>query len=291
MTMTKWDIITGRFAWAMLVLFTALSAYLNARRAMFDLAGIEAIVLHAAIPVVLLLAGLFAETVALAPAVHRPAKWVVVTALVGIFTVTMIASYLAILAVITAWNPHAPGWVNAGLASVPDAVMLMAGTVVLSLRVRRHGVAAAPSRTRTPSRWQRLADGLTARAEAALAVPVHRDAGGDPDPATSDDARIASDVSLESAAVHRADVSRRGDTDAAAHRDAPVRLAVVPRDADPRRIAEQLVADGRTTAPIEVVEQVLELLAAGAAQRLVAERTGLSVGAVQRIVKAAREAA
>lgn len=290
--MTRWDTITARAGWAMLLVFVALSSYLNARAAQLGgAATTEAIAFHAAIPVVLLLAGLFAETVALAPAVHRQARWTAVTALVGIFTVTLIASYIAVLAVITRWNPHAPGWVNAGLAAVPDAAMVMAGTVVLSLRVRRHGVAAAPSRTQAPSRWQRLGDAMVTRAEAALVVPVHRDDTGDTGTTTSDDARIEAGVSPEPAAVHRADVSRRGDTDAAVHRDAPVRLAVVPRDADPRRIAGQIVADGRTTAPLDVVVAVLELLADGVAQRVVATETGLSVGAVQRIVKAAREAA
>ncbi|CAM3778678.1 hypothetical protein H7J08_00965 [Mycobacterium frederiksbergense] len=289
--MSRWDQATARAGWGMLVGFTALSSYLNARAAQLQGgAAIEAVVFHAAVPCVLLVAGLFAELVALS-GVHRAAKAVTVTVLVAVFTVTLIASYIAVLAVVVRWNPHAPGWVNAALAAVPDAAMVMAGTVVLSLRVRRHGVAAAPSPTRPPSRWSRLADGLTARVEAALTVPAHRGGESDTGAATSDDVRIASDVSLESAAVHRDVVSRRGDSHSAVHRDAPVRLAVVPRDADPRRIAERLVADGRTTAPIDVVVQVLELLADGVAQRLVAEQTGLSVGAVQRIVKAAREAA
>ena len=286
--MTSWDRLTARAGWTMLVLFTALSSYLNARRVVLDDgATAELVAFHAAIPAVLLIVALFAELVALS-GVHRVAKIVSVTVMVAIFATTLIASYLAVLAVVARWNPHAPAWVNQSLAAVPDAAMVMAGTVVLSLRVRRHGLAPAASRTPAPSRWRRVADAAAARAEAALAVPVHRSGGGDTGAATSDDARIAAGVSTDDTTVHRDGASRDRDAGTAMHRP---RLAVVHRDADPRRIAEQLVADGRTTAPIEVVVQVLELLADGVAQRVAAERTGLSVGAVQRIVKAAREAA
>lgn len=169
--MTHWDRLTVRAGWAILVAFAALSSYLNARAAQLASgATTEAIVFHAAVPVVLLVAGLFAELVALS-GVHRVAKFVTVSGLVAVFAVTLIASYLAILDVVARWNPYAPGWVNAGISAVPDIVMVMAGTVVLSLRVRRHGLAPAASRTPAPSRWRRLADAAAARAEAALAVP------------------------------------------------------------------------------------------------------------------------
>ncbi|MBN7457556.1 hypothetical protein [Mycobacteroides abscessus] len=174
-TMSTWDRITARAGWAVLIIFTALSSYLNARRVLIGdhTAATELIVFHAAIPAVLLIAGLFAELVSMST-VHRAAKAVTVTGLVLVFAVTLIASYLAILDVVTAWNPHAPQWVNRGLAGVPDVVMVMAGSVVLSLRVRRHGLAPAvktPAKSSTRGRFQRLADAAAARAEAALAVP------------------------------------------------------------------------------------------------------------------------
>ena len=111
-------------------------------------ASTELVIFHAAIPAVLLVAGLYAELVALS-GVHRAAKWITVTVLSAIFAVTLIASYIAVLAVVTAWNPHAPTWVNAALAAVPDAAMVMAGTVILSLRMRRHGLAPVASPTET----------------------------------------------------------------------------------------------------------------------------------------------
>lgn len=286
--MTAWDRITARAGWLMLMTFTALSSYLNARRVVLDDgATAELVVFHASIPVVLLVVGVFAELVALS-GVHRVAKIVSVTVLVAIFATTLIASYIAVLAVVMRWNPHAPGWVNQALAAVPDGAMVMAGTVVLSLRVRQHGLAPAASRTPAPSRWRRVADAAAARAEAALAVPVHRSGGGDTGAATSDDTRIAAGASTDDTTVHRDGASPDRDADTAMHRP---QLAVVHREADPRRIAEQLVADGRTTAGVETVAAVLELLAGGVAQRVIADRTGISASAVQRIVKAAREAA
>ena len=170
--MSNLDKLTARAGWLLLMLFTMLSSYLNARAV--QLAGptsTELVIFHAAIPAVLLVAGLYAELVALS-GVHRAAKWITVTVLSAIFAVTLIASYIAVLAVVTAWNPHAPTWVNAALAAVPDAAMVMAGTVILSLRMRRHGLAPVASPTSAPKRWSRLADAATDRVAAALSGPA-----------------------------------------------------------------------------------------------------------------------
>lgn len=169
--LTRWDRMTVRAAWAILLAFTALSSYLNARAAKFDPAAtIDWVAFHASFPPVMLVAAMFAEMVALSNT-HRPAKAFGVTVMTSIFAVTLVASYVAIFQVTRAWNPHAPEWVNAGLAAVPDLVMVMAGVTVLSLRMRRHGLASAESRTPKVSRLRRLADAATARAEAALTVP------------------------------------------------------------------------------------------------------------------------
>jgi hypothetical protein len=170
--MTRWDLITVRAAWVLLIVFTALSSYLNARRAGFDIGATnEQLAFHAGIPPVMLVAALFAELAALS-SMHRTAKGVVVAGLVLVFGTTLAASYVAVLAVTNAWNPHAPGWLNAALAAVPDIIIVMSGVTVLSLRMRRHGLASANSRTPQLSRLRRLADAATARAEAALTVPL-----------------------------------------------------------------------------------------------------------------------
>ncbi len=178
--MNNWDRITARAGWATLIVFTALSSYLNARRAMFgDGATIEQVVFHASIPAVLIVAGMLAELVALS-SMHRPAKWVIVTGLFTVFGIVAVASYIAILGVVTEWNAPSPLWVNRGLAAVPDIAMIMAGTCVLSLRMRRHGLAPAASPTRTPKRWSRLADAATDRVAAVLAGPATVSAGASP---------------------------------------------------------------------------------------------------------------
>ena len=170
--MSNWDRITGRAGWATLIAFTALSSYLNARRAMFgDGATTEQVVFHASIPAVLIVAGMLAELVALS-SMHRPAKWVIVTGLFTVFGIVAVASYIAILGVVKEWNAHSPLWVNRGLAAVPDIAMIMAGTCVLSLRMRRHGLAPVASPTSAPKRWSRLADAATDRVTAALSGPA-----------------------------------------------------------------------------------------------------------------------
>lgn len=87
----------------------------------------------------------------------------------------------------------------------------------------------------------------------------------------------------------RFEVHRGGK--ASAPRPAPA----APRDSEAtgahRAIAERLVADGRTAASVEQVEQVLLLTAEGASQRVIASEVGISSTAVGRIQAAARELA
>ena len=187
--MNRWDRMTAHAGWATLIVFTALSSYLNATATAFDPAATTARVnFHAAVPPVMLVAALVAELVALS-SVHRTARAVVVTGLVAVFVWTLAASYVAIWTVVEAWNPTAPAWINAGLAAVPDLVMVMGGVSVLSLRMRRHGTGPAESRAPRPSRLRRLADAATARAEAALAVPQPA-----ADPSAAPSADVPADV-------------------------------------------------------------------------------------------------
>ncbi|MDO3110490.1 helix-turn-helix domain-containing protein [Mycobacteroides abscessus] len=62
-------------------------------------------------------------------------------------------------------------------------------------------------------------------------------------------------------------------------------------DLELRDDAEQLVADGRTLASVEQVEQVLRMSTAGASQRLIAAEVGIGVASVYRILAAARQLA
>lgn len=162
----RWDAPTTWFAWTVLIAFTALSSYMNGAYAVMTHSRVW---FHAGIPAVVLVLGVFLELTFLSSA-HRAAKRIVVTGLGASFLVVLIASYLAVLHVTVVWNPHAPAWVNAALAALPDVVMVLAATVVLSLRMKRQAAAAAV-KPATESRWRRLADAATNRVEAALAVP------------------------------------------------------------------------------------------------------------------------
>ncbi|ORV07549.1 hypothetical protein AWC04_03815 [Mycolicibacterium fallax] len=162
-----WDAPTKWFAWAVLLAFTALSAYMNAAYA--ALSG-SVVWFHAGIPGVVLVLGVFLELTYLSSA-HRAAKRIVITGLAACFGTVLVASYLAVLSVTTAWNGAAPAWVNAALAGIPDVVMVLAATMILSLRLRTHATAAKAPKKATESRFKRLADAATARAESALAVP------------------------------------------------------------------------------------------------------------------------
>lgn len=280
--MTSWDRITARAGWLLLVGFTALSSYLNARAAMLaGAADTEQIVFHAAIPAVLIVAAVFAELVALS-GVHRIAKAVTVTVLVGVFTVTLIASYIAILAVVQVWNPHAPAWVNAALAAVPDAAMVMAGTTVLSLRMKRHGLAPATPRTRAPSRWRRLADAAAARAEAALAVPEKVQVNAVADPVT-EPAAEAAETATETSAEPGEEVRRPSPKRSA---EPVVDPALQPFMEAGRRLEEARLVRGKSAADYA---EILRADAEGWSPTKIKKELGFSHETTAKVVSAAGE--
>lgn len=280
--MTSWDKLTARAGWAMLLIFTALSSYLNARHA--QLAGgatTEQIIFHAAVPTVLLVAAVFAELVALS-SVHRAAKLITVTVLVGIFTVTLIASYIAILAVVTVWNPHAPAWVNAALAAVPDAAMVMAGTTVLSLRMKRHGLTPATPRTRAQGRWRRLADAAASRAEAALAVPEKPQVNAAADPAAEPVAEAA-ETPAEPVAEPAAEVRRPSPKQSA---EPPADPTLQPFMEAGQRLAEARLVRGKTA--VDYAE-ILKAVDQGWSPTKIKRELGFSHETTQKVREAAGE--
>lgn len=154
----RWDTPTGLFAWLMLVAFTALSSVMNVEYARLTQSDAP---FHGAIPVVVLVVGFFAELTFLSSS-HNWAKRAVLAALLSCFAVVLVASYLGVRHVVNDRNPHAPEWVNNGLAAIPDVVMLAAATVLLSLRARRKSHV---SETAKPSRWAKIGGNLMTRAE------------------------------------------------------------------------------------------------------------------------------
>ncbi|GAB5896991.1 hypothetical protein OKHIL_27980 [Mycolicibacterium mageritense] len=157
-TASRWDTPTGLFAWLMLAAFTALSSVMNVEYARLTESDV---LFHGAIPVVVLVVGFFAELTFLSSS-HTWAKRAVLAALLGCFAVVLVASYLGVRYTVNDRNPHAPEWVNNGLAAIPDVVMLAAATVLLSLRARRKGTI---SETAKPSRWAKIGGNLMTRAE------------------------------------------------------------------------------------------------------------------------------
>ena len=289
--MTAWDRATARAAWAVLLTFTALSSYLNARAAAFDpAAATEQLMIHAAIQPVMLTAAAFTEMAALST-MHRAAKAVVVTVMGSVFGITLAASYAAVLNVTRAWNPHAPGWVNMALAAVPDLVMVMAGVTVLSLRMRRHGLAAAPSATPRRSRMRRLADAATARAEAVLAAPVAVEpeaaagtlaepaVGASADPTTAADAASAGVVAEPSRPTPRS--PRRPAAKPS------VEPALEPFMETARRLAEANVVRGKT--PIDYA-RILRAKADGWSPTRIKSQLNYSHETTAKVVAAAAAA-
>ena len=282
----RWDRMTVRVAWVILLAFTALSSYLNARFAAFDAASTaDQVRAHASIPIIMLAAAAFTEMAALSR-LHRVAKALVVTVMGAVFAITLIASYVVVLTVARTWNPHAPVWVNAALAAVPDLVMVMAGVTILNLRMRRHGLASAESRTPQLSRLQRLADAATARAEAALAVPKSSATAS-----LADRGEVAADVSVDPLPATDgpfAEYAAKGPR-------SPRRIAAKP-SADPASLeqfmetANRLAEDGlvRGKTPIDYA-RILLAVSQGWSKTRIKNEFRYSHGTTQAVIDAAAE--
>ncbi|SLH42710.1 Protein of uncharacterised function (DUF2637) [Mycobacteroides abscessus subsp. massiliense] len=210
----------------------------------------------------------------------------------------------------------------------PDAVREETAAVTIRQRLRRavdrvlrrdaaaskQQVAAPPRRDESPTTYPAEAPAMrdAAPVQAATQTPVNRDA----EPTHTATHQSTTRDALRDADTEEIPVTRDDSRDAAAkHGDEPSttrRLAAVPtprpaathapaspatqtiadRDADDAEYllrAQQLVEAGRTRAPVEVVVRVLRGKANGTSNRDLADETGLSESAVQRIVTAARE--
>lgn len=164
-----WDTPTAWVATVVLVGFTALSAYINARYAIHTSTEVW---LHAGIPLVVLVTALLAELTFLSSA-HGWARAVGLVGFLSVFVVVIVASYMAVLSMMTeVWNAGQPWTMNAFLSAVPDAVMVICSVTLLSLRHKSHKrqPSTEARKQRGAGRWSRLADAATRRAEAALAV-------------------------------------------------------------------------------------------------------------------------
>ncbi|SKE70724.1 Protein of uncharacterised function (DUF2637) [Mycobacteroides abscessus subsp. massiliense] len=151
--------------------------------------------------------------------------------------------------------------------------------------------APAPTATQTASVRDAALD------EPATHAATQRDALRDADteelPVTSGDSRdAAAKQGTEPSTTQRLTAVPTTRT-AATHAPASPATQTAPdRDADDAEYllrAQQLVDAGRTKAPVEVVVRVLRGKANGMSNRDLADETGLSESAVQRIVTAARE--
>ena len=161
-------------SWLVLVAFTALSCHLNAE---FARTHGDAVTYHVTLPLLALTSGVYAEIIYLSD-VRRPVRWVTGVLVTIGFVIVMIASYISIRGVVYDKYSTFPGWLNDAIAAFPDGFMIIAATVLFAhrwTRVKGAAVNAAnvvdePAAPKV-SRWKRLADAATARAEAAMAVP------------------------------------------------------------------------------------------------------------------------
>ena len=267
----RWDTPTKWFAWAVLLAFTALSSYMNGAYAVLTDSRVW---FHAGIPAVVLVLGVFLELTFLSSA-HRAAKRIVVTGLALSFAVVLVASYLAVLHVTVVWNPHAPVWVNAALAALPDVVMVLAATVVLSLRL-----------------VHRPADGVEQ-------PDLHEERVTQPMEQVVTQPEPTHDAVLEQSMTHI-----EATREATQKRPTATREPVVKRPVsqspplvltdDAAVVAQRITEETTISQPVEVIVKVLELATqAGMSQRKIADampkNDKVSSSTVGRIVTAARE--
>lgn len=106
------------------------------------------------------------------------ARTVALCILAPLMGIVLVASYVGLYHLVVAFHVFPVevgyGWFNLGLlnyllAVVPDLMMVVSTFYVMSFRTDIH---EEPAAARSESRWKRLADAATNRAEAAMAVPA-----------------------------------------------------------------------------------------------------------------------
>lgn len=167
-TLTSTDKLAHWLSWLFLVLGTLVSAYLNSVHA--ARVG-DAAAYHVAAPLIALLMGLYAEVILLST-YPRIVRWTAGIATTSGFLFAMASSYVSILAVARADMANAYAWMQAGTAALPDAVMILAVTVLVAHRWRSTRSTPATDSDRQPNRFRRLTTKAFDRIESKLDKPA-----------------------------------------------------------------------------------------------------------------------
>lgn len=240
-------------SWALLVAGAVVSAKLNAVHAT---RVHDTVAFHVAVPLVALFAGLYAELIFMST--HpRAVRWTAGAAVLIGFVFAMASSYVSILAVVQEDMKAAPGWMQKGTAALPDAVMIIAVTVLLSHRWRTSRTADVTEADRQPNRFKRLTGKAMDKVEARLDKPT-------PEPVTVSERpapdRPTAPVTVPEAGVHgvHSPEALRSVTDRPTVR-VPEPEAVAATDRH-RTEAGELIARTGKRQSVEKVARVLEAL-------------------------------
>lgn len=145
--LTATDQLVRWLSWLLLIVGTVVSARLNAMHA--ERVG-DTMAYHVAIPITALSAGLYAELILMST--HpRVVRWTAGSAVIIGFVFAMASSYTSILAVMRGDMAGADPWMQYGVAAMPDAVMIIAVSVLVSHRWRS---TRAHTEQRPPKRPQ-----------------------------------------------------------------------------------------------------------------------------------------
>lgn len=314
------DTLTTKVSWGVLVVFTILSCHLNA---VYARAHGEDVIYHVAIPVLALMAGLFAELIFLS-SVHWTARLVTGTFVTIGFGATMVASYIAVRGVVLAKFTTFPHLLNDIISAFPDGFMVSAATVLLAQRWTRIR-AAKRARVEQPEQQEYLPHG---------ADLIHDDAFDDADEeqfveqetppreAPRDALQERLDMILEALkeqseeqtvplpdAVHEPVEAQSVTQDLVLQEPVheaplvhpePIRelVAEVKRPAadpfmltvDADELASRIAAETTISLPVRSIAAVLKRAAAGESQRKIASALkGVSPTTVGRVISAARE--
>lgn len=175
-SLTATDRFLWWLSWALLIAGAAVSAKLNGTHAVRVQ---DTVVFHVAVPLVALFAGLYAELIFMST--HpRVVRWTAGVAVVTGFVFAMASSYVSILEVVRKDMAAAPDWMQKGTAALPDAVMVVAVTVLVAHRWRVSRAVDTPAADRQPNRLKRLTGKALDKVEARLDKPA-------PEPVTASD--------------------------------------------------------------------------------------------------------
>ncbi|MFV8275820.1 hypothetical protein [Mycobacteroides abscessus] len=277
--LTATDYLLRRWSWTLLVVGAVASSAVNA---LYATRSGDNPYVHAVVPMLVLFLGLYAELIFMST---HPwwVRWLGGIGSAAGFGLALVMSYHAIRAVFGEELESVKGPLTDSLAAIPDGIMLVAATVLLSHRWRTSRTDAVTEGDRQPNRFKRLTGKALDKVEARLDKPA-------PEPVTVTERAVTAPVTVPEAGVHDGHTPEglRSLPDRPTDR-VPEAVTVTATDRHLTEARELIARTGKRQS-VEKVARVLSELDDGTPVLTISETLGMGERTVREIRDARRGA-